>query len=53
MSIDRVPSGVKAPVERKVYPKRHFIAVPVPCVETNDSEENPKNCPNYSNLSIL
>ena len=32
MCIDRAPSGVKAPAERKVYPKRHFIAVPVSLV---------------------
>ena len=51
MCIDRAPAGVKAPGERKVYPKRHFIAVPVsPCVETNNSDRNPKNCPNYSDI---
>ena len=32
MCIDRAPAGVKAPGERKVYPKRHFIAVPVSLV---------------------
>ena len=32
LCIDRAPSGVKAPAERKVYPKRHFIAVPVSLV---------------------
>ena len=32
MSIDRAPAGVKAPAERKVYPKIHFIAVPVSLV---------------------
>ena len=32
MCIDRAPCGVKAPGERKVYPKIHFIAVPVSLV---------------------
>ena len=36
------PSGAKGVSEKTLYSGAGF-----PCVETNDSEENPKNCPNY------
>ena len=48
MCIDRAlrgqsPSGAKGVSEKTLYSGAGF-----PCVETNDSQGNPKNCPNYS-----
>ena len=48
MCIDRAlrgqsPSGAKGVSEKTLYSGAGF-----PCVETNDLQGNPKNCPNYS-----
>ena len=41
------PSGAKGVSEKTLYSGAGF-----PCVETNDSEGNPKNRPNYSILIV-
>ena len=53
MCIDRAlrgqsPSGAKGVSEKTLYSGAGF-----PCVETNDSQGNPKNCPNYQYLRQL
>ena len=39
------PRGAKGVSENTLYSGTSF-----PCVETNDSDRNPKNCPNYSDI---
>ena len=53
MCIDRALRGQSLSGAKGVSGKTLYSGAGFPCVETNDSQGNPKNCPNYSNLSIL
>ena len=47
MCIDRALRGQSLSGAKGVSGKTLYSGVS-PCVETNDSQGNPKNCPNYS-----
>ena len=47
MCIDRALRGQSLSGAKGVSRKTLYSGVS-PCVETNDSQGNPKNCPNYS-----
>ena len=50
MCIDRALRGQSRSGAKGVSGKTLYSRAGFPCVETNDSQGNPKNCPNYSNI---
>ena len=50
MCIDRALRGQSLSGAKGVSRKTLYSGAGFPCVETNDSQGNPKNCPNYSNI---
>ena len=47
MCIDRALRGQSLSGAKGVSRKTLYSGAGFPCVETNDSQGNPKNCPNY------
>ena len=47
MCIDRALRGQSLSGAKGVSGKTLYSGAGFPCVETNDSQGNPKNCPNY------
>ena len=52
MSIDRALRGQSLSGAKGVSRKTLYSGAGFPCVETNDSQGNPKNCPNFSNRYV-
>ena len=50
MCIDRALRGQSLRGAKGVSRKTLYSGAGFPCVETNDSQGNPKNCPNYSKI---